>query len=250
MNEPGGNPPQATDAQPCREPEHAFREELGTVTWYHGVVAEGGALPVAEAEAVAYSLHLTLDRLAGEQLPQLALPGMPDYVAVHALNVALLAIALAEYLGLPPGDVRDVGLAGLLHDIGMVTVPVELLSKPDQLDPEERELIKQHPVAGATLIMQSEASLQLAAVVAYEHHLRLDGGGYPQLRYPRKAHYASRLVQLCDVYHALHSPRPFRQAWPPEIILSFISSRAGSEFDPELARALAELLKRGVAVRG
>jgi response regulator RpfG family c-di-GMP phosphodiesterase len=130
----------------------------------------------------------------------------------------------------------------------MVAIPVDLLSKPDQLEPAERELIKQHTLTGATLIVQSEASLQLAAVVAYEHHLRLDGSGYPRLRYPRKAHYATRLVQVCDVYHALSSPRPFRQAWPQDIIFSFINSRAGAEFDPELARALADMLKRGTAV--
>jgi HD-GYP domain-containing protein (c-di-GMP phosphodiesterase class II) len=224
-----------------------LREELGTVSWYQREVAGGEALPATEAQAVAYSLHLSLDRLGQQPVPLLPLPDMSEYVAVHAINVALLSMALAQYLDLPYADVRDIGIAGLLHDLGMALVPVDLLSKPDQLSTEERDLIKQHPVTGATLIVQSEPSLGLAAVVAYEHHLRPDGSGYPQLRYPRKAHYATRLVQLCDVYHALSSPRPFRQPWPQEIILSFINSRAGVEFDPELARAFADMLKRGVA---
>jgi len=224
-------------------PTASFVEELAAVAWYQKQVRQGEPLPVTEAEAVAYSLHLTLDRLGHELLPQVPVTGMGEYTAVHGVNVALLAMALAEYVALPQGDVRDIGLAALLHDIGMVTVPVELLSKADQLEPAERELIKQHPVTGASVIVGSEATLQLPAVVAYEHHLRMDGSGYPQLRYPRKAHYVSRLVQLCDVYHALHSPRPFRQAWPQDIIMSFISSRAGVEFDPELTRAFGEMLK-------
>jgi HD-GYP domain-containing protein (c-di-GMP phosphodiesterase class II) len=230
------------------QPEFAFREELSTIARYHEAVAAGEPLPVLEAEAVAYALHLALSR-DRDHVPQVPLPGMADYVAVHALNVALLSMAFAEYLGLPANDVLDLGMAGLLHDIGMVTVPVELLGKPAQLEPEERELIKQHPVAGATVIVQAEASLQLAAVVAYEHHLRPDGSGYPQLRYPRSAHYASRLVQLADVYDALSSPRPFRQPWPHDIILSFVGSRAGDEFDPELARGFAELLQRTPVIR-
>lgn len=246
-------PPEAKQSQSTSNPAappgaSALREELGTVAWYHGVVANGGGLPVTEAEAVAYSLHRVVDRLGLAPLPQVPLPDMTEYVAVHAVNTSLLAMGLAQYLGLPHSDIRDVGIAALLHDLGMVMVPIELLSKPDQLEPAERDLIKMHPLTGATLIVQAEASLQLAAVVAYEHHLRLDGSGYPQLRYPRKAHYATRLVQLCDVYHALSSPRPFRQPWPQEIILSFINSRAGAEFDPELARALTDLLKRGTAL--
>jgi len=224
-------------------PDLHFPEELATISWLQNAVRRGDPLPVTEAEAVAYSLHVALTRLGDGGMPQLPVHAMTEYVPAHAINVALLAMALADYVGLPHSDVRRIGVAGLLHDLGMVTVPVELLSKPDQLDADERELIKQHPVTGATLIVEAEASLQLAAVVAYEHHIRVDGSGYPQLRYPRKAHYVSRLVQLCDVYHALSSPRPFRQPWPHDIILSFISSRAGAEFDPELARSLAEMLK-------
>ena len=221
-----------------------FQDELAAVSWYQRRVADGEPLPVTEPEAVASSLHLALDRLGPGSVPQLPLLEMSQYVAVHSLNVALLAIGFAEYLGMPHANVREIALAGLLHDLGMAIVPIDLLGKPGQLEPAERELIKQHPAIGASLIVQSDPALALAAVVAYEHHLRPDGGGYPELRYPRIPHYVSRLVQLCDVYHALSSPRPFRQAWPRDVILSFISSRAGLEFDPELARAFADLVQR------
>jgi putative nucleotidyltransferase with HDIG domain len=173
---------------------------------------------------------------------------MAEYVAVHAINVALLAMAFAEYIGMDHGAIRELGLAGLLHDIGMARVPVELLAKAEQLDEAERDLVKQHPLIGARIIVEADAALELAAVVAYEHHLRADGAGYPVLLYPRKPHLASSMVQLCDVYHALSSPRPFRQPWPNDLAFSFINERAGFDFEPDLAtRFIAMIKKHGAA---
>lgn len=236
--------PFAQDQLDTREPDPRFMQELKTVFWLQYQVRLGNPLPVVEAEAVAHSLHVALAAEGPDVIPQLPLRRMAEYVAVHAVNVSLLAMALAEQVGLAESDVREFGLAGLLHDIGMARVPVELLAKADQLEPAERDIIKQHPVEGARLIVQADASLELAAVVAYEHHIRMDGSGYPALTFPRPSHYAARLVQLCDVYHALHSPRPFRQAWPQDIIFSFINERAGFEFDPELAHALTAMLQQ------
>jgi HD-GYP domain-containing protein (c-di-GMP phosphodiesterase class II) len=221
-----------------------FAEELKAVFWLMYQVRQGNKLPVMEAEAVAHSLYVSM-RLDGETtLPQIPLHRMAEYVAVHAINVSLLAMALAEFDGLDPDAVREIGLAGLLHDVGMARVPVELLAKADQLADDERELVKQHPLTGARIIVEADAALELAAVVAYEHHLRADGAGYPVLRYPRKPHYASQLVQLCDVYHALRSPRPFRQPWPVDLAFSFINERAGFDFDPALATKMVAMVKQ------
>jgi HD-GYP domain-containing protein (c-di-GMP phosphodiesterase class II) len=104
--------------------------------------------------------------------------------------------------------------------------------------------VKQHPLVGAKIIVESDASLELAAVVAYEHHLRADGSGYPELQYQRKPHFASQLIQLCDVYHALSSPRPFRQAFPADLAFSFLNERSGFEFDPTLSARLISLIKK------
>lgn len=219
-----------------------FREELNAVFWLQQEVRDGRPLPVTEADAVSHSLFVALQQDGPTVLPQLPLHDMSEYVAVHAINVSLLAMALGEFTGLDDGEVRDLGMAALLHDIGMAGVPAELLAKAEQLEPAERELVKQHPLLGATLIVEADAALDLAAVVAYEHHIRLDGSGYPALTFPRNGHFASRLVQLCDIYHALRSPRPFRAAWPEDIVFSFIRERAGFEFDPDLATSLTQML--------
>ena len=97
--------------------------------------------------------------------------------------------------------------------------------------------MNQHPSDGARLILKSEERLDLAAVVAYEHHIMIDGGGYPSMTFRRDCHRASRLVHVCDVFDALRTHRPYRDAWPLEKVMSYLRERAGLEFDPDLIRA-------------
>lgn len=221
-----------------------FREELDTVFWLQQEVREGRALPVTEADAVSHSLYVALQQDRPSSLPQLPLHDMDEYVAVHAINVSLLAMALGEMIDLDATAVRDLGMAALLHDIGMARLPAAILAKAEELDHAERELIKQHPADGARIIVEADAALDLAAVVAYEHHLSPQGTGYPALTYRREAHLASRLVQLCDTYHALRSPRPYRKAWPADMTTTFLRERAGFEFDPELTKSLTQMLSQ------
>ena len=223
-----------------------YREELAAINWLLEEVRRGQPLPVIEAEAVAHSMFMSA-RLAGKaEIQLLGLRAMSEYGAVHALNVATLSMALAELLGYNPAAVRQIGLAGLLHDIGMVRIPVEIIAKSEKIGPAERALVQTHPIEGARIIVEADGSLELAAVTAYEHHLGIDGGGYPKLTYPRAAHRVSRLVQVCDAYHALSSPRPFRQPWPDEVIFSFLHQKSGSDFDGELVEGLGRVLKQPV----
>jgi len=224
-------------------PDPRYREEIEAINWLLDEVRRGEPLPVVEAKAVSHSLFMN-NRLEGDtSLVMLPLREMNEYGAVHALNVSMLAMALAEYLGYNSDSVRAIGLAGLLHDIGMVRVPVEVISKSEQIEPRERELIRTHPLEGARIIVEADGSLDLAAVVAYEHHVRADGSGYPPLRYQRAPHRVSRLVQVCDSYHALSSPRPFRERWPDDIIFSFLNQKTGSDFDAEMVKALIQVVK-------
>jgi putative two-component system response regulator len=143
-----------------------------------------------------------------------------------------------------PADVRAFGVAGLLHDLGKVKIPIEVLTKTGKLTPDERVLMNRHPIEGARLILESEEDLDLAAVVAYEHHIMLNGLGYPQVRYRRQCHEASNLVHVCDVYDALRTRRPYRDAWPVEQVLPYIEGRAGLEFDPDYVRAFIAMMQK------
>ena len=95
-------------------------------------------------------------------------------------------------------------------------------------------MFKHHPADGARLILESDEALDVAAVVAYEHHMMLDGGGYPTPYYARPTALASRLVHVCDVFDALRTRRPYRDAWEAETVLAYLKERAGTEFDSSL----------------
>lgn len=145
-------------------------------------------------------------------------------------------------MGMGPREVRAFGIAGLLHDIGKVAIPPDVLNKPGALTRAEHDLIRRHPVDGARMILQSGQQLDLAAVVAYEHHIMLDGNGYPRLHYRRCCHPASHIVHLCDVYDALRTHRPYRSAWEHEAIVEYLEGNAGTEFEPALVKAFVGML--------
>jgi putative nucleotidyltransferase with HDIG domain len=232
------------DALPTATIAFSLGEEAETIRWLHDEVKQRESLPLAEAEAVVRSLSVAMHGDQQMILPLLQLKQFDEYTTTHSLNVSVLVMALAEYLGMAPADVRAFGVAGLLHDLGKVRIPIEILTKTGKLTPDERVLMNRHPVEGARLILESEEDLDLAAVVAYEHHIMLNGMGYPQVRYRRPCHEASNLVHVCDVYDALRTRRPYRDAWPVEQVLPYIEGRAGLEFDPDYVAAFISMMRK------
>jgi putative nucleotidyltransferase with HDIG domain len=225
----------------------ALGEEAETFRWMQARVRTAGSVPSLEAEAVVRSLSVAMHGDSRMVLPLLKLKEFDQYTTTHALNVAVLSMGLAESLGCSATDVRSIGVAGLLHDIGKIRIPLEVLTKPGKLSDEERQIMNRHPVDGARIIMQSDEDLGTAAVVAYEHHIMLNGGGYPKLHYRRECTMASRLVHVCDVYDALSTIRPYRDAWPSEKTMAYLAERAGTEFDPDIVAAFIQTLREGEA---
>ncbi len=232
------------DALPTATITYTLGEEADAVRWLHNEVEQRGELPLVEAEAVVRSLSVAMHGESQVVIPLLELKEFDQYTTTHSMNVSVLAMALAESMGLGKRDVRAYGVAGLLHDLGKVRIPREILVKPGRLTTEERAIMNRHPADGARIIFASDKQLDLAAVVAYEHHIMLNGGGYPCLHYGRDCHRASRLVHVCDVYDALRTTRPYRDAWESERALEYIESRAGSEFDPDVARAFCSMMRQ------
>jgi len=227
--------------------ELTLGEEAETFRWLHNEVQSGGAVPLLEAEAVVRSLSVAMHGDSRMLLPLLKLKEFDQYTTTHSLNVAVLAMGLAESLGCRPKEIRAIGVSGLLHDIGKIRIPLEVLTKPGKLTDEERAIMNSHPIDGARVIMQSDQDLGMAATVAYEHHIMLNGGGYPVLHYKRECTMASRLVHVCDVYDALSTKRPYRDAWPSERTMLYLEDRAGTEFDPDLVTAFIRTLRQGQA---
>ena len=223
---------------------YALGEEAASIISMHKEVQERGKLPLAEAEAVVRSLSIAMHGDQEMILPLLQLREFDEYTTTHSLNVSVLTMALAESLGLGQQDVRTFGIAGLLHDLGKVNVPEEILNKPGKLTDEEREIMQAHPAAGAKLIIESGRRLDLAAAVAHEHHIMINGHGYPACHYRRDCHKASKLVHVCDVYDALRTRRPYREAWEADRVLTYIEERAGTEFEPDAAAAFVRMMRK------
>jgi putative nucleotidyltransferase with HDIG domain len=229
---------------PVATMSYSLGEEAASILSMHQQVQERGKLPLAEAEAVVRSLSMAMHGDQEMILPLLQLREFDEYTTTHSLNVSVLTMALAESLGLAQQDVRTFGIAGLLHDLGKVNVPRDILNKPGKLTDDERAVMQQHPVAGAKMIIESGRRLDLAAAVAHEHHIMINGHGYPSCHYRRDCHKASKLVHVCDVYDALRTRRPYRDAWEAQRVLAYIEERAGTEFEPDAATAFVKMMRK------
>lgn len=223
--------------------QFSLREEADAVQWLHDELRSRSQLHLLEAEAIVRSLSVAMHGDQAFLMPLLRLKKADEYTTTHALNVSVLSMALAEFIGLGPREVKGFGISGLLHDLGKTRIPDEILNKPGKLSPEERAVMNSHTVEGAKIIIETEEQLDLAAVVAYEHHIKLNGEGYPTLRHKRGCHPASDLVHVCDVYDALRTHRPYRAAWESERVIEYVREGAGTEFNPHLAHSFVAMMR-------
>ena len=166
-----------------------------------------------------------------------------DDTAEHTNRVGATAAALARAVGLPPDEVELVAAAAPLHDIGKVAVPDAVLLKPGPLTDDERAVMRTHALIGARILSGGSSRLvRLAEEMALSHHERWDGGGYPSGLAGEAIPLGGRLVAVADVFDALISPRPYKDAWPVERAVATMRSERGRHFDPQLLDLfLAEL---------
>lgn len=221
-----------------------LEDELPTVEGIFDVARTEGKVPPEVSRAVIESIDEAIRK--SRNLLQLLLPlkEHDQYTTIHSMNTSVLSIGMAEVVGYVGPDVRQVGEAALLHDVGKSAVPEEVLQKPDSLTDEEWDAVREHPAEGARILLRSHDGMSLSAVVAYEHHWSWDGGGYPKRRYDRNPHPVSQLIQICDVYDALRTARPFRGPWPAERIIEHLKQEAGNTYNPETVRTFLAMLER------
>ena len=171
-----------------------------------------------------------------------ALKNYDNYTFTHMVNVSILTMGQARGLGIDGAMLREFGLAALMHDIGKVKTPTEILNKPDKLDEREFEIMKRHTVDGAEILRRTPEMPTLAPVVAFEHHLRLDGTGYPNGVKRGQLNVATMLCGVADVYDAMRSQRSYQQAFPTDRILAVLQRNDGKQFDQNLIRRFAQLV--------
>lgn len=159
------------------------------------------------------------------------------YTYMHSINVALLGTLLGLELNYTPQQLQDLALGALLHDVGKMLIPQDILNKPGQLSQEEYALMKRHPLMGTSIMGEMvDNEEQLTAML--QHHERWQGQGYPQGLVGEDIHPYAQIVAVADVFDALTSHRPYRPAFPPYHAVELIMKGEGSEFSPKVVRAL------------
>jgi putative nucleotidyltransferase with HDIG domain len=171
-----------------------------------------------------------------------ALKKYDNYTFTHMVNVSALAMAQARALNLDGALLREFGFAALMHDIGKVNTPLEVLNKPDKLTKEEFEIMKRHVVDGAHILRRTPEMPALAPIVAFEHHLKQDLSGYPEKIGSRKLNLCTMIVSIADVFDALRSNRPYRQGLATARIRAIMGEQDSPAFNQTLLKRFVNLM--------
>ncbi|SKA11748.1 HD domain-containing protein [Trichlorobacter thiogenes] len=173
-----------------------------------------------------------------------ALREQDEYTFTHAANVCILTLAQAMSLGISGQMLNDIGIAAMLHDIGKMFIPEEILTKPEKLCDDELEQMKAHPVLGSRYLMEAAGVPRLAAIVAFEHHLRYDQSGYPVVPVGWQQNVVSQMTAIADCFDAMRTRRPYQEPRSPELIATALLQGSGTEFNPLLVKNMLLILKR------
>jgi diguanylate cyclase (GGDEF)-like protein/putative nucleotidyltransferase with HDIG domain len=170
-----------------------------------------------------------------------AIDAKDRYTRAHCDIVADYAVKLAARMGLPTESQRALRVAGLLHDVGKLVVPDEILKKPAPLTPEEYEILKRHVTVGEVLIREVPQLTEVIQAVAC-HHERFDGTGYPRGMRGEAIPLIGRVIAVADSYSAMRLDRPYRKGMGQDRVLSELVAGAATQFDPDIAKVFVELL--------
>ncbi|MFQ5457531.1 MAG: HD-GYP domain-containing protein [Myxococcota bacterium] len=170
------------------------------------------------------------------------LKGYDDYTYVHSVNVGILCLAFAAHMGLEGDEMRAVGLAGMLHDVGKVRTAEEIIKKPGSLTEEEMAIMKKHPVLGAEIVSRMKSVSHEAHEMILMHHVKYNHKGYPTLEEGRDVHPYSMAIALADCYDALTTLRPYQKPRPATDAVKLMRKLAGKDLDPDMLERFIDML--------
>lgn len=165
-----------------------------------------------------------------------------EYTAQHSMNVCIFSIVLGRYLGMSIPELRNLGLSGLMHDMGKMRVPLEILNKPGRLTDEEMTVVKAHTVHGRDILMSTRGVYPGAIDVAYEHHENLDGTGYPNGLTDAQIMPYTRIVAVADTYDAVTSDRVYQSGRTHMDAIAILNNESGKRLDGNLVTKFVECL--------
>lgn len=233
------------EEQPKQEEGHELSvEQLEKIREAFSRFRDEGKLPLGEMEEMVWSFMDSLSRTTRSILPLAKLKEHDEYTFVHSVNVSLLVLAQARSFGFKGQMLHTLGMAGLLHDIGKLMVPLQVLNKPGKLEGEEWAMMQSHTEQGAWYLSETEGATPMSIVVAYEHHLRYDGKpNYPIVKPGRIPNLASRMTSIADTYDAMSTVRPYQKPLMRSAAFEILTKRAETFYDPMLVANFIRLVK-------
>ncbi|MDP2242860.1 HD-GYP domain-containing protein [Pseudomonas sp.] len=218
---------------------HAAREESLRILQ---AVKMGQELDVVAVKAVVKECVESILRNPVAMLWLARIKNSDDYTAEHSLRVAILSIALGKELGLPDYQLEHVGVCGMLHDVGKIKVPSEILNKPGALTPDEYRIMQSHAAEGRKLLMSNQQITAATVDVAYSHHERLDGKGYPRGLVASKIPYFAKIIAVADSYDAINSDRIYSKGKSSLESLRVLFDAASTHFDEEIVGCFIRMI--------
>jgi len=221
-------------------PEQIQKEALKTVEHVISNVKIGKAI---EEEPLKNVIKQMVEKVISNQdamLNLIKIRSHDEYTFAHSTNVCALAILLGVKRGFKKAEIEEIALGGMLHDIGKIKISEEILLKPDKLTIKEYEEVRKHPIYGYEILNENSKLPESTKLIAFQHHERMQGNGYPQGLSIDKTHPAVRLVALVNLYDSLTSDKPYRSKFLPHDAMRLIISQSGSNFPVEDVKKFVE----------
>lgn len=202
----------------------------------------GNAIDVSVVAPLVDEINQSIERNAGALLSIVRLKTVDDYTYMHSVAVCALMISLGQRLGLKGEELHQVGIGGLLHDVGKMSVPLDILNKPGKLTDEEFVVVKNHPVQGWEILKNAQVSDAIPLDVCLHHHEKMDGGGYPERLSGEGISFHARMGAVCDVYDAVTSDRPYKRGWDPAEAIKRMAEFRNGHFDETVFQAFVKTI--------
>jgi putative nucleotidyltransferase with HDIG domain len=202
----------------------------------------GKALNSDDALPIVEEISASVMRNPGALIGLARLKNKDDYTYMHSVAVCALMVSLARQLGLNDEQIRQAGLAGLLHDVGKMAIPLSILNKPGKLTDKEFEAVKNHPVEGHKMLLEGSGISEAALDVCLHHHEKVDGSGYPERITDAQISLFAKMGAVCDVYDAITSNRPYKNGWEPAESLRKMAEWSNGHFDPAIFHAFVKVI--------
>jgi len=203
-------------------------------------VRMGNAISAEAAGSLVDEISSSVMRNPGALISLARLKSADDYTYMHSVAVCALMVALAKQLGLDEASTREIGMAGLLHDMGKAFTPTEVLNKPGKLTDEEFAIMRQHPSEGHKVLVEGNALGPIPLDVCLHHHEKTDGSGYPDHLTGENISLYAKMGAVCDVYDAITSNRPYKSGWDPAESIRKMTEWCKGHFDERIFQAFVK----------